>query len=323
MQRAPATPVAPFAPRVAERETDVRRGDGATLVYPWTVQFSSLGSGSRKISRSHAVGTTFRLPNRKVGISPRFAASYDALRESPIALPANGTVVVGFVRISSSQFGMLGVPALPITQNQASTGRELTEAKLRNRLRISTGWLTLPRRTELTKSGMGKRYPLNMRTTKEVRDKLEHAAAATGRSLAQEVELRLEKSFLIQDLMAQGLELSYGSKLAAVLLMLGEGMKMTANMPDDSGRDWFDDPYSFDQVVRCSNRIFSALRPPGELPEVSVLDLHLGDGFARTILDEAASGRSKSGFRPAQAKLIRDLLGPLARRIKQGAVPAE
>src|SRR5262249_52677157 len=41
----------------------------------------------------------------------------------------------------------------------------------------------------------GKRYPLNMRTTKELRDKIEWAAMASGRSLVQEVEIRLEKLF--------------------------------------------------------------------------------------------------------------------------------
>jgi|SRR5262245_25470880 len=41
----------------------------------------------------------------------------------------------------------------------------------------------------------GKRYPLNMRTTKELRDNIEEAAMASGRSLVQEVEFRLEQSF--------------------------------------------------------------------------------------------------------------------------------
>jgi hypothetical protein len=41
----------------------------------------------------------------------------------------------------------------------------------------------------------GKRYPLNMRTTKELRDQLERAAVDSGRSLAQEVEFRIGRSF--------------------------------------------------------------------------------------------------------------------------------
>jgi hypothetical protein len=51
----------------------------------------------------------------------------------------------------------------------------------------------MPRTTK--PAGGGKRHPLNMRTTRETRDRLEAAAAANGRSLAQEVEARLERSF--------------------------------------------------------------------------------------------------------------------------------
>jgi hypothetical protein len=45
----------------------------------------------------------------------------------------------------------------------------------------------------------GKRYPLNMRTTREMRERLEASARASGRSLAQEVEIRLEQSFRVDD----------------------------------------------------------------------------------------------------------------------------
>ena len=41
----------------------------------------------------------------------------------------------------------------------------------------------------------GKRVPLNMRTTRELREKIEKAAERSGRSLVQEVEYRIEKSF--------------------------------------------------------------------------------------------------------------------------------
>jgi len=40
-----------------------------------------------------------------------------------------------------------------------------------------------------------KRHALGVRTTRALKEKLEAAAATTGRSLAQEVELRLEQSF--------------------------------------------------------------------------------------------------------------------------------
>jgi len=47
--------------------------------------------------------------------------------------------------------------------------------------------------------GKGKRVPLNMRTTRERRKVLENAAASSGRSLVQEVEYRLDRSFLEED----------------------------------------------------------------------------------------------------------------------------
>jgi hypothetical protein len=44
----------------------------------------------------------------------------------------------------------------------------------------------------------GKRYPLGIRTTKALRDALLSASQASGRSLAQEIEFRLERSFEAQ-----------------------------------------------------------------------------------------------------------------------------
>jgi uncharacterized protein (DUF1778 family) len=43
--------------------------------------------------------------------------------------------------------------------------------------------------------GKGKRYPLNTRTTAEVRALLMAAAKLSGRSMTQEVEHRLQRSF--------------------------------------------------------------------------------------------------------------------------------
>lgn len=73
---------------------------------------------------------------------------------------------------------------------------------MRDRLRIDgegagTGCSKMPR---TRRTNGAKRHPLNMRTTKELREALEHAASRSGRSLVQEVEFRLEQSFLAQDL---------------------------------------------------------------------------------------------------------------------------
>ena len=70
-----------------------------------------------------------------------------------------------------------------------------------------------------------KRYPLNMRTTKSIRDRLESAANDSGRSLAQEVEYRLERSFETQELLPEILTLSYGKRLAELLLKIASDIK--------------------------------------------------------------------------------------------------
>ena len=45
-------------------------------------------------------------------------------------------------------------------------------------------------------AGEGKRYPLSLRTTREIRELVEQEAIMSGRSLAQEAEYRIQKSFV-------------------------------------------------------------------------------------------------------------------------------
>ncbi len=49
------------------------------------------------------------------------------------------------------------------------------------------------------KPGQKKRVPLNMRTTPDTRNRLKAAADKSGRSMVQEVEFRIEQSFMRED----------------------------------------------------------------------------------------------------------------------------
>lgn len=66
----------------------------------------------------------------------------------------------------------------------------------------------MPPRAKMTKNsdGAGKRYPLSMRTTFELRRKLEQAAKRSGLSLAQELERRLDYSFTAEKNHADNLQ---------------------------------------------------------------------------------------------------------------------
>lgn len=92
----------------------------------------------------------------------------------------------------------------------------------------------MPARAKLP-PGKGKRVPLNMRTTQEVRDRLEHAAADSGRSLVQEVENRLEFSFLDED--AREREMG-GRELHALFRMLGAVAEF---IEERTGKKWSED----------------------------------------------------------------------------------
>jgi hypothetical protein len=209
--------------------------------------------------------------------------------------------------------------------------------------------LTVPRQTKArAKPRAGKRYPLNMRTTKAIRDKLERAAAAAGRSLAQEVELRLERSFLVQELMVDGLELAFGRQLAAVLLMLGGAMKITGETTSfhltpalERRPNWLEVPYAFDQSVKAVNLLLEALRPlgkiklpaaalreatPGTPPglEPSQIYPRLGEVLACHLLREVATGNSVLSEVVYDSHRIHKMLGrALIDRIKQFGPLAE
>jgi hypothetical protein len=97
-----------------------------------------------------------------------------------------------------------------------------------------------------TRSDDGKRYPLNMRTTKETRERLERAAAASGRSLAQEVEYRLEKSFSEEDvfdrLIGGPVVRQKAQLMVSAFLHAGTMESHALGHPERSPGEWMQDP---------------------------------------------------------------------------------
>jgi hypothetical protein len=121
----------------------------------------------------------------------------------------------------------------------------------------------MPARAKLPK-GKGKRVPLNMRTTQETRDRLEKAAADSGRSLVQEVEYRLERSFMEEDQRVR----EFGDQRAQLLWRLCSAVKEIVER--ETGKDAFDD---YETSVAARAAIvkvldgFLTLLPPTELME--------------------------------------------------------
>lgn len=100
----------------------------------------------------------------------------------------------------------------------------------------------------------GKRYPLNMRTTKHVRDLLEKAAKQSGRSLAQEVEHRLLSSFVLTD----GRTGMPNTQTLDLLALLSACIKL---VEEKKGTKWLDDPETYLEVAEAISRALKLLLP--------------------------------------------------------------
>ena len=78
----------------------------------------------------------------------------------------------------------------------------------------------------------GKRHAVGIRTTRKLKDLLQWAADLSGRSLAQEIEYRLEASFQTEDAFG-------GPRTAALLRSLGAAAQLWKGGAADA---WLDDP---------------------------------------------------------------------------------
>jgi hypothetical protein len=172
----------------------------------------------------------------------------------------------------------------------------------------------MPRRADKTAvkdKVAGKRFPLNMRTTFEVRTQLEAAAKASGRSLAQEAEYRIERTFLDQRSLCEALDLAYGAEPAGLLLVMGEVMK-------DAGRSagafatgslhgaetWWDNAYAFDQAAQAATKILDAAKPDGAPKPPTFSPLRI-DGLPVLLGDHTASNLGKD----TATGVLREILG--------------
>jgi hypothetical protein len=119
-------------------------------------------------------------------------------------------------------------------------------------------------------AGEGKRYPLAIRTTKTLKDQLVRASQASGRSLAQEVEHRLELSFM-EDRQSEGvLEHVFTRKVAATAMAIALAIRVTVDAIKWARRKprirepaWLEDPFEFGQIAAAVNGFLACLQPEG------------------------------------------------------------
>ena len=130
-----------------------------------------------------------------------------------------------------------------------------------------------------------RRKTTSTRITPETRARLEEGVAQSGRSLAQEIEFRLEQSFaeeksqsFIATVAARGVYDSFGrDDIFLVARLLANAIQMIEAV---TGKIWMDDPETYKQTQVACLKILDAFRPPAGARPIST-DL-ISEGLVAT-----------------------------------------
>ncbi len=185
------------------------------------------------------------------------------------------------------------------------------------------------------------RVSLGLKVTADLKNQLDSAARASGRTQSQEAEKRLEQSFRDQALLNQVLELAYGKRLGGLLLLIGRAMfdagrhsAFTATRKLKDVENWLDNAYGYDQAMQAAHRVLEVLRPKGDTSPPNLqpsevvgsiegfssgemFDFHLkyfGDAVATGLLF-LLQGREVRGELKDWSEPVIEMLGPMVDRM--------
>jgi hypothetical protein len=154
----------------------------------------------------------------------------------------------------------------------------------------------------------GKSRVFSTRIREDTRSALEDAARKSGRSLSQEIESRLQRTFT-ED---RTIDAAFGSRRNyALMVMLANVINWTENQTSSAKADWVDDPYSFDLVVRGINALLEHFKPPGPIPQTIGAATEILYDVQTADLSLALNAGTR---RQHRAKMLRADMGDLADR---------
>jgi hypothetical protein len=109
----------------------------------------------------------------------------------------------------------------------------------------------------------GKSSVFSTRIRPDLRKRLEKAAKTSGRSLSQEVEHRLRRSFVEDDKIAD----AFGDRRTYRLMRL---MSDAIQLSQNNAENWLDDPYRFRVALAAMRSVVEAIQP--DTPSRDVVD---------------------------------------------------
>ena len=107
----------------------------------------------------------------------------------------------------------------------------------------------------------GERVSMSFRVTPGFKEKLDRAAHESGRSLAQEIELRLERSLDAERHMVDALELRFGRQAAGLMLAIGHLIWETTPTRRPGELGWLSNPEDFRVLTESINLLLQAIDP--------------------------------------------------------------
>jgi hypothetical protein len=121
--------------------------------------------------------------------------------------------------------------------------------------------------------------PVGVRLTRELRSRLEDEAAVDGRSLTQEIELRLRESFVLQKKVNDAFGGKHTRQFLEVMADLIRSIEISAGGTEtDEAGDvrirWLDDPFTYDLVRSMFETVLQNLRPRGRRAVQKALRWH-------------------------------------------------
>lgn len=150
---------------------------------------------------------------------------------------------------------------------------------------------------------------VGFRSPRELKEQLQQAAAAAGRSLSSEAAVRLERSLRGEVDLYQALRLAFGTPGAEFLLLLGRAIRgapfFVGLSPED---DWLSDPSAYAAAARQIEVILEILRPTGDA--IPAIPIQAEDHARRLMLGVGDMAAAPDTPFTAWAARIREGLGP-------------
>jgi hypothetical protein len=125
---------------------------------------------------------------------------------------------------------------------------------------------------------------MSFRATPELKNRIEQEAAENGRSISQEIEMRLAQSFRDAGALDQALDMAFGPQLAGLLVLTGRAMRQISQYAE--ARDLLANrPHDFATSITAARQVLiNVAHALEDFASTNEVDNSWNEDAARTIV---------------------------------------